>query len=205
MKHAIMGAAVAACVFAGRAAASEISQGPGAAEDMAWVYGTICLGAFPAQPAVQAALAGLHATPMADTDTKSVLDGDPGRGWRLSTKLADYIVTIEDPPYNTCAVRRMTRQGLPTALPYIASLQNYARAKSLLMGQVASLEETLSGGADRQVLATPLGSDPAKQPTQSSMYVSTDYHGRYTGWGALDTDGGDGVEIKMAHQITVAP
>jgi hypothetical protein len=205
MKHAIMGGVLAACFAVGRAAASDISQGPEAAEDMAWVYGTICLGAFPAQPAVQAALAGLHATPMTDADTQAALDGDPGRGWRVTTKLAEYTVTIEDPPYNTCAVRRMTRQGLPTALPYIASLQNYARAKSLLMGQLAPLEETLTGGADRQVLATPLGSDPARKPTQSSMYVTTDYHGHYTGRNALDADGGDGVEIKMAHQITVAP
>jgi len=37
------------------------------------------------------------------------------------------------------------------------------------------------------------------------MYVITNYHGHYTGWAALDADGGDGVEVKMAHQVVGGP
>jgi hypothetical protein len=191
------------------AAAPGQEQGAQAAADMAALYQRLCLAAFPDPSAVGAALASLHAARVSPNETEGLLDGEPGSAWRIETATAQDILTIDDPPYNSCALLRITRDGFPTALPYIAAVQDYARRKSLAMGRVTSLDETLSSGATEQVLQTPLTplrkpgrkSAAPDAPAESSMYITVDFHGHYTGWSADAAAGGTGVELRMEHHI----
>ncbi len=186
------------------AASGGQDQGGGAAADMAALYGRICLDSFPDEPATQAALAASGARQLDAGVTATMLHADPGRAWDVRSPIADYRVTIEDPPFRTCAVRRMTREGLPTALPYLGAVNAYARQHSLGEGRVVQLNQRLPrSGADVQLLSTPLGLPGQTRPTEASLYISTNYHGAVSGsaWGVEDAAGGVGVEIRMAHQI----
>lgn len=171
------------------------------ARDMAELYQRVCLKAFPNRAAVAATLAASQAKKLDAAAAAAALQGDPGSGWQVTTAVAAYQITIEDPPFNSCAVTRMTAEGLATAMPYIVAVQDYARSKSLLMGEAEPLQQRTAEGADVQVMASPLGDDPKKSPTELSMYVTTNYHGRYSGWAAPYVAGGNGVAIKMAHHI----
>jgi hypothetical protein len=195
---------LAACMLPSwQTAASSPDQGSQAATNMASIYQHICLDAFPDPKPTGAALADAHAIRMPPNETATLLRGGPGSGWRLSTATADYTVTIEAPPYSTCSVRRMTRTGLPTALPYISALQAYARRHAMVLGAVATLEQKTVDGADETILATPLTPKSAKAGSETSMYATADYHGHYAGWAQDDAAGGPGVEVRMEHYVPV--
>jgi hypothetical protein len=196
--------ALAAVLPAPHARAAGVNEELVEARDMADLYQRVCLKAFPNRAAVVATLAASQAKKLDAAAAGAALRGDPGSGWQVTTAVAAYQVTIEDPPFNTCAVSRMTPEGMATAVPYIVAVQDYARGKSLLMGQAEPLQQRTADGADVQVLASPLGGDPNKSPSESSMYVTTNYHGRYSGWATPYVEGGNGVEVKMAHHIAVA-
>ncbi len=172
------------------------------AADMAGVYGHVCLDAFPDQAAVSQALQGYNADLMSGGEVMAMLHADPGRGWRIATPTARYVVTIEDPPYNTCAVRRMTRVGLPTARPYIAAMNAYAGRHGLAEAPVVQLNQQMPTGASVQMLGTPLMAAGNPKPAETSMYVSTNYHGRFDTARYPEAAGGVGVEVRMAHQIS---
>jgi hypothetical protein len=158
------------------------------ARDMALLYQRVCLRAFPDEQAVQAALKDSRATPLGLDAVSALLHSTAGAGWVVTTAVGAYRVTIEKPPFNTCAVRRTTPDGLATAMPYIVGLQDYARSNSLLLGQVEPLEDRTAEGARVEVLATPMGTDPRAKPTEESMYTTT-------------TTQDQGTEIKMSHHI----
>jgi hypothetical protein len=104
-------------------------QGEDAAKDLALVYDQICLAAFPDETKLQKSLASFSAVELNQTEVRALLHDDPGRGWRLPG--TPFTVTVESPPYRTCAVRRMTRDGLfpprsPTLLRLAHTRSNMA-------------------------------------------------------------------------------
>ncbi len=176
-------------------------QGPAAAADMATLYQHICLQAFPNDDEAEAVLQKLGAIPLDQAQVAAILHDDPGQGWALSTPTAHYAVTIEAPPFHTCAIRRMTRFGLPTAQPYIAALRDYAAGHGLLMAKPGIIHSQTKSGADEQLIGTPLLAPGSTLPSETSIYVSTNYHGRFSPSVTPEAAGGVGVEIRMAHQI----
>jgi hypothetical protein len=176
-------------------------QGPAAAAEMATLYQHICLQAFPSDDAAQAVLQPLGAMPLEPSRVADLLHADPGQGWQLSTPVAHYAVTIEAPPFHTCAIRRMTRFGLPTAQPYIAALRDYAAGHGLVMARPAIQHSQTKSGADEQLIGTPLFTPGNRLPSETSIYVSTNTHGHFNPTVTPEAAGGVGVEIRMAHQI----
>jgi hypothetical protein len=178
-------------------------QGEDGAKDIALVYERICLAAFPDETKLQAGLAGFKAVELDQAEVQSMLHGDPGRGWRLSG--TPFTVTVEAPPYRTCAVRRMTRDGFPTANPYVAAVNAYSQQHRLQSGPIQQVDRRLPSGADTTLLATPLLRAGTAQPVEISMYVTTNYHGRFDPTRSLDAVGGVGVEVRLAHQLVPVP
>ena len=103
----------------GGAAARE--AGPADVEQMVQLFDGVCLRAFPERGAVDRAVAQAGGVAMRPGQVRAFLHDDPGRGWMLARPEATYVVTIEDPPYRACAVRRMTPSGFPTVAPYLAA------------------------------------------------------------------------------------
>ena len=81
-------------------------------------FDRFCLQGFPEPRRIEDAGHG-ELTTMPKGEVARYLHDDPGRGWRLHAGGADYVLTVEDPPYHTCAVRRV----FATAPQYAAAWQ----------------------------------------------------------------------------------
>jgi hypothetical protein len=180
-------------------AAAASDQGEAAAGDIARIYERICLAAFPDEARLQNALAASGAIALSPAEVRSMLHEDPGRGWRLPG--TPFTVTVESPPYRTCAVRRMTRAGLPTAKPYLAVLNAYAQQRGLVEGPPQRVGRRLPDGADTVLFGTPLLQAGTARPVETSIYAITNYHGQLDPARFPDAAGGVGVEVRLAHQL----
>lgn len=92
---------------------------------MTALYDEICLQAFPIDAGVDTAMAGKAATALTTDQVKIYLHDDPGRGWTIPDEEGKFIVTIENPPYHACAVRRMTPMGFVDLSPYRAVVDRF--------------------------------------------------------------------------------
>jgi hypothetical protein len=74
--------------------------------ELADLFGDLCLTRFPDDKALEEAVGKRQLQPMTQDQVKLVLHEDPGHGWLLKTATGTYVITIENPPYHACAVRR---------------------------------------------------------------------------------------------------
>ncbi len=182
------------------AAQEGAAQGVEAAQAIAAAYDRFCLSAFPDEAALRRELARADAIPLSAAEVRTMLHDDPGEGWRLPG--TPFTLTLEAPPYRTCAIRRMTRNGLPTAEPYEQAVKAYARRSTLRIAPLQSASGRLPSGADTVLRGTPLVQPGRAQPIETSYYAVSTYHGRLDPARFPDAVGGPGVEIRLAHQIT---
>ncbi len=194
-------ALVLVCLRPALAAPGPTDQAEAAATEMAQLYQRFCLNAFPDKGALQAELGAAQATPLPAAEVAAILHADHGKGWRVVTPGARYIVTVEDPPYNTCALRRMTRAGLPNADAYVDVVKHYAAARSLTVGEMQMLQRRTPAGASVELMGNPILRSTVAQSHESTIYITTDYHGHFDRLANPEAVGGPGVEVRMAHQI----
>lgn len=169
---------------------------------MAGLYQRLCLQSFPAADALASALRALDATELTAREVSNYLHADPGHGWRLNLGGARYVLTVEDPPFHTCALRRMTAAGLADDHAYAEVVRGYAVAHGLAIKHLPKHVLPLSDGAELTAFSIILAPAGAKTARETSLLLLTSYRGH------LDRDkwpqaaGGPGVEVRMAHQIT---
>jgi len=171
-------------------------------QEMAGIFDGMCLRAFPDEAAVAKHAAELDAKRMSRAQVKSYLHDDPGYGWYVTTSVATYAITVEQPPYRACGVRRMTPAGFSTVRPYLEAIRNYA-ASNGLPAPVNSGEQKMKtpGGADISVYAQSITVPGAPKPASTFLLLLTNYHGRFAGDLAADVGtGGVGVEIRFVHE-----
>ena len=174
-------------------------QGHDAAGDIARAYERICLAAFPDEAKLQDELFRLDAVTLSPAELHAVLPSDLGRGWRLPGSA--FTVIVESSSTETCTIRRMTRVGLPTAQPYLAVVDAYARSHGLLKGSPRHPARQLPRGADGLAIAIPLSQPGIAHATETSLYEITNFHGHFDPAREPDAVGGAGVEIRLAHQL----
>lgn len=99
-----------------------------AGTELVVVFIELCLGRFPdrADLAEGRMSRDTQLSPMTADQVRNYLKDDPGRGWTYQTGTGNYVVTVEDPPYKACAVRR-TYATLPGyRLPYHLLVRDWA-------------------------------------------------------------------------------
>ncbi len=191
--------APSADVPAGPPIQTTTGQGHAASDDIARAYDRICLAAFPDEVKLQDELFRLGAVTLSPAALHAVLPNDLGRGWRLPGSA--FTVIVESSSTQTCTIRRMTRVGLPTAQPYLAVVDAYAKRRGLLKGSPRHPARQLPRGVDGLAIAIPLSRPGAAHAAETSLYEVTNYHGRFDGAREPDAVGGAGVEIRLAHQL----
>ncbi len=90
-------------------------------------FGLFCLDRFPGAARVEDAAPGRIA-PMPPARVREYLHDDPGRAWVYRAADGDYVLTIEEPPFHTCAVRRMYAQPPRYRLPWLLQTGLWAAA-----------------------------------------------------------------------------
>jgi hypothetical protein len=160
------GVALAALVVLG---ATPVRAVEPAAAELIDVFAGVCLGKFPDDAAVRQFAAEKQFAVMPDDIVRKLLGTDPGQGWVQETARGRYLLTIEMPPYHTCAIRK-TDSAAP----------DFLAAFSL---QLATWAATQSGASLRQL--PPQNVEISGSPTRAYQWV-------------LDRGPGKPVETLMA-------
>lgn len=186
---------------AGAPAAAEPGMTTADATSMVGLYQRLCLQSFPKPAALAAALQPLDATELPAPEVASYLHADPGRAWRLHVDGVRYVLTVENPPFHTCALRRMTVAGLSDDRLYAQAVRSYAQAHGLAIKHLPKRVLALSGNTELTAFASILAPPGAKTARETSLLLLTAYHGHLDRDKWPQNSGGSGVEVRMAHQI----
>ncbi len=81
-------------------------------------FGLFCLDCFPGAARVADA-APVRMQALSPLRTRECLHDDPGCGWLYRAPGGEYVLTIEEPPYHTCAVRRSYARPPRYRLPWL--------------------------------------------------------------------------------------
>jgi hypothetical protein len=168
--------------------------------EIAALYSTFCLKAFPDPSALDKFSKAKGAVVMSPEEVAYFLHQDPGRGWTLRTEQALYVITIEYPPYRTCAVRRMTPSGVSGVKNYLAAVTAYAAAKRGKLGNMPPMKRKGPGGIDISAYYYAM-TDSAGKPAETFGVFLTNYHGKVPERFRPDAGSGVGVEVRLVHQL----
>jgi hypothetical protein len=168
-------------------------------DELAALFAAFCLDAFPVAASLDRAAASKKAVAMKPDELKAILHDDPGRGWMLRTSEALYAVTVEFPPYNACAVRRMTPVGVSGVKNYLAAVNKYVAAKNGKLANLPPQKSTLNG-VDISLYGQGM-TNGSGQPQETFAVVLSNYHGRAGGIWRADAGTGVGVEVRFVHQF----
>lgn len=157
-----------------RAASFQSPDEAGAA--LAAAFAQLCLARFPERDDLAAGGApqGTQLAPMPQEQVQRYLSEEPGRGWTYQTPAGDYVVTIEDPPYRTCAVRRMFTDVPRFNQPFQSVSRGWAAAEG--RGQFHEGPPMQHARPDRRILGRTMLLPPAAgRPAEIFMEIATIY------------------------------
>jgi hypothetical protein len=108
---------------------------PVRAADSAWsemidMFAAACLGKFPDDNAVRQLAADKRFAVMPDNMVHQLLGTDPGQGWLQDTARGRYLLTIEMPPFHTCAIRKTDTAAPDFLAPFSLLIGTWAATQS---------------------------------------------------------------------------
>lgn len=168
-----------------------------AAQEMADLFESYCLKRFPDDAAVSTAAVADGLVALTEAEVKGILKDDPGRGWYKQTDFARYTITVESPPYHTCAVRRMSDVGIDDVKPYIADVNHWMDGHGAQMVKSGAVKQPAGPGIDSSMFPFIAMNPATQQPMAVFIVVLTNYHGHYAGPGVTS---GPGVEVRYVYQ-----
>lgn len=89
------------------------------------LFSTYCLKQFPDDEALAEQAARDGHRPLTPAEVGSFLHVDPGVGWMIAAQETSYVLTVEVPPYHSCALRRYSDTPLDGAL-FIEAARSFA-------------------------------------------------------------------------------
>jgi hypothetical protein len=178
-------AALAALVMLG---APPVRAADPAAVELVDMFAGVCLEKFPDDTAVRqfATDKGLAVIP--DDRLRSMLGTDPGQGWLQNTARGQYVLTIEMPPYHTCAIRKTDSAAPDFLAPLSLLLAAWAGTQPGASLKQLPPQTAQVGGFPAQVHQWVLDRGPGKQ-AETLMVIVTNATSR--------------VEVRLVRQIKV--
>jgi len=169
-------------------------------DELTALFSSFCLNSFPAPAALDAQAVSRKAVAMTSAEVGSMLKSDPGRGWMLRTSQALYAITVEHPPYNACAVRRMTPVGVSAVKNYISAVKEYVAARNGKLVNLPPQKTSTPDGVDISSYGQGMV-DAAGVPLENFAVILSNYHGRAGGIWRADAGSGIGVEVRFVHAL----
>lgn len=147
---AIIIAVVASCLSIGNAAQAQSAKADAIAEALS-VFDQICLKRFPDAAAIEKFVAQKRLQPVSQEDMRHMLGTDPGVGWHLDTPPGPYTLTVELPPYHTCAIRKRFPNQPDVRARFGALLQSWTKAQRGAILKADPTQRANVGGTDSRV------------------------------------------------------
>jgi Gram-negative bacterial TonB protein C-terminal len=167
--------------------------------ELAPIFAEFCIRDFPDEGAVSQYLSAHGAKAMSQAEVAAYLHADPGRGWYMQTSQALYGLTIETPPVHTCAVRRMTPNGMSTN-NVSRAIQDYVKQTGGKAVLVLPPMKHLPNGPDVQTIGTSVLDSNGKLTDAFGIYLSN-YHHRPALPMAVDALDGVGLEVRISRTV----
>ena len=166
------------------------------------MFSEVCISDFPDDSKVKAFLKAKSATIMSPTEVQRYLKSDPGQAWYIKTPVALYGVTIEEPPYHTCAIRRMTPEGAESS--GMVAVANATKAYASSIGGSTVMIPANNGRSNPEgpdILSVGIGVVLNGQPSDAFGVFISNYHGRVPEPWIADGTPGVGVEIRFSRRV----
>ncbi|HWE76689.1 MAG TPA: hypothetical protein VG328_26220 [Stellaceae bacterium] len=148
---AIIIAIAASCLSTGDAVHAQSGAKPDAIADVLSVFDQICLKRFPVGSTVDAFVAQNRLSPVSDQDLRAMLGTDPGVGFYAPSPPGPYTLTIELPPYHTCAIRKRFPNQLNVRARFSALLQSWMKTQRGATIKADPTQTAKVGGVDSRV------------------------------------------------------
>jgi hypothetical protein len=159
-----------------------------AAVELVEIFARVCLEKFPDDSAVRQFAAEKQLAVMPDDRLHRLLGTDPGEGWIHNTARGPYLLTIEMPPYHTCAIRKAD-SAAPDFLANLSEVLATWAAKQPSASLKQRPQQTAQvGGLPSQVYEWDLDRGPGKQ-AETLLAIVTNMTSR--------------VEVRLARVIKV--
>jgi hypothetical protein len=97
-----------------------------AADELVKIFAETCLKRFPDETSIQQYARENRLAIMPDEQLYHLLGSDPGEGWLRNTTRGQYLLTVEMPPYHTCAIRKSDAQQPDFLLVFSQTLAAWA-------------------------------------------------------------------------------
>jgi hypothetical protein len=154
-----------------------LSATPVRAAEPAWVelidmFAGVCLGKFPDDAAVRQFAVDKRLAVMPDDMVRQLLGTDPGQGWFQNTARGRYLLTLEMPPYHTCAIRRTDSAAPDFLAPFSLLLATWAATQSGASLKQLPPQNAQIGGSSTQVYQWVLDRGSSK-PAETLMVFIT--------------------------------
>lgn len=163
-------ALVAALVFSSAAVQSAAQADP--IGDALSAFDQVCLKRFPASNAINAFVAQNRMEPVSEQDVRQMLGTDPGVGWSGQSPSGPYTLTIELPPYHTCAVRKRFSDQPDVRARISALLQSWTKARRGARLKAHPTERANVGGIDSRVDVFEIAIPGIRQPEDMMAIVT---------------------------------
>jgi hypothetical protein len=181
---------------------------PAVVADMTSLFTGYCIDAFPDDARVDALAQKDSAVRLEPDQVRVYLDNDPGQGWFLHMQSGLYVVSIENPPHSTCAVRHISAIAFSAAPPqFMTVINDYAANRKATAFAIPFPPVKTKGGAEMSLYAYGLKSSDPNFGDSFGVMVE-DFHSKVPDrldiahippeWGAGIAAGG--VELRMFHQ-----
>jgi hypothetical protein len=116
--------AALACSLVLLAGAALAEDAPPVSDEFVRLFSSYCLKAFPNDAALLQQAQAERLEPLSPAQLKTILHKDMGVGWVVGGAQVQYLLTVEQPPFHTCALRRVSDQPLDGA-PLMAAAKNF--------------------------------------------------------------------------------
>jgi hypothetical protein len=166
--------AVLACglmLLAGAAIAQDAP--PPVSDEFVRLFSSYCLKTFPDDGALLKQAETDHLDPLSPAQVKTMLHKDGGIGWVVGAN-AQYVLTVEHPPFHTCALRLASAQALD-GQPLMAAAKSFVEAGGhKLLAPVGHARPMTQGMVSNSLILQEL--DEKDQPLpQAYMYFVVSY------------------------------
>jgi hypothetical protein len=170
---------------------------PPVSDEFVRLFSAYCLKAFPDDEALLKQAANDKLDPLSPAQVKTMLHKDSGVGWVVGGTGISYVLTLEQPPFHTCALRLASDHVLDGA-PLLAAAKSFVEAGGhKLLPPVGHARPMVAGMVSNSLIAQEL--DDKDQPLPAAyMYFVVSYPAREREDGSMSKPF---YEIRFVRQI----
>jgi hypothetical protein len=153
------------------------SDAPLVSEEFVRLFRSYCLEKFPDDIALAAQAGEDKFVALTPAEVKGVLHDDPGQGWLITGQDAKYILTVEQPPFHTCALRRQAAIVFSSA-PLVAAAKDFVEAKGGKLSPPQTQDFPAKNGLHSSAVYFPELDSQGKPTGETFMYFVVGYPAR---------------------------